>query len=213
MSGGLEPPNGIGFFKIGVSPIGTRQSFDYLETIQSEYANSPTINQLIASLNGYINPTQDFDEFFDAIWNIETAQGIGLDIWGRIVGVGRVLNIAAGNYFGFSGPSGPSGDPYNVSPFYSGQPTTSNYALSDDGFRTLILAKAASNITDGSIPSINAILLMLFPGRGNCYVVDNADMTMVYHFNFALTPVEAAIVSQSGVLPKPAGIFASVVQG
>jgi hypothetical protein len=131
---------------------------------------------------------------------------------GVFVGVGRVLNVATGTYFGFTGPSGASGDPYNQSPFYSGAPTTSNYALSDDGFRTLIYAKAAANITDGSVASINQILLTLFPGRGNCYVVDNLDMTMIYHFEFILTPVEAAIVSQSGVLPKPAGVSATIVQ-
>ena len=123
-----------------------------------------------------------------------------------------MLNVATGSYFGFTGPSGTSGDPYDQSPFYSGQVTTSNYALSDDGFRMLILAKAVANICNGSIPAINQILLMLFPGRGNCYVVDNNDMTMIYHFEFILTPVEAAIVQQSGVLPRPAGVFASVVQ-
>lgn len=208
----LFPPNGIGFFEIGVSPVGTQQAFDYLATIQSEYANSPTINTLIESFNDYINPTEEFDAFFDNIWNVETAQGIGLDIWGRIVGVTRVLNIAAGDYFGFSGPGGPSGTGYNQAPFYSGQPTTSNYALSDTAFRTLIYAKALANITDGSIPGINRILLTLFPGRGNCYVVDNQNMTMEYHFDFILTPVEAAIVSQSGVLPKPPGVSASIVQ-
>lgn len=36
-------------------------------------------------------------------------------------------------------------------------------------------------------------------------------MTMTYTFTFALTPVELAIVLNSGVLPKPTGVAASVV--
>jgi Protein of unknown function (DUF2612) len=36
-------------------------------------------------------------------------------------------------------------------------------------------------------------------------------MTMTYTFAFQLSPVELAIVTQSGVLPKPTGVLASVV--
>jgi len=32
------------------------------------------------------------------IWNIQTARGVGLDIWGRIVGVTRVLQVSSGIY-------------------------------------------------------------------------------------------------------------------
>ncbi len=73
----------------------------------------------------------------------------------------------------------------------------------------LLLAKAALNITDASIPAINAILLNLF---GNGYVIDGQDMTMVYHFTRALTPVEISIVYNSGVLPKPCGVSFTVEQ-
>ncbi|WP_415752057.1 DUF2612 domain-containing protein [Mesorhizobium sp. B2-1-8] len=36
-------------------------------------------------------------------------------------------------------------------------------------------------------------------------------MTMTYSFAFQLTPVELAIVQNSGVLPKPTGVKASIV--
>jgi hypothetical protein len=180
-------------------------------TIISQYANSPTIVQLITNMNTYLDPSVNFDAFFNLVWNVNTAQGYGLDVWGRIVGVGRVLNVAVGKYFGFDEAGTTSADPFNQSPYYAGAPTTTNFSLSDDAFRTIILAKALSNISDGSIPSINQIMLNLFPGRGNCWVTDPGGMALVYTFHFALTPVEVAIVSQSGILPKPAGVASSVV--
>jgi hypothetical protein len=183
---------------------------NYEQTIIAQYANSPTILQLIQNMNFYLDPTTNIDNFYDLMWNVATAQGYGLDVWGRIVGVGRVLQVSGGSNFGFSGPSGTSGDPFNISPFYSGAGLTSNYALSDDAFRTLIYAKALSNICDGSIPAINQLLLNLFPGQGNCYVADGENMTLTFTFNFALTPVEAAIVGQSGILPKACGVASSV---
>lgn len=180
-------------------------------TIISQYSSAPTLVSLIHSFNDWIDPRVNIDAFYDLIWNVDTAQGVGLDIWGRIVGVGRVLNVAVGKYLGFEEATNVSADPFNQSPFWSGGPTTTNYPLSDAAFRLLIFAKAMANITDGSIPSINHILLTLFPGRGNCYVTDGRDMTMTYTFDFALEPFEVAIVQGSGVLPKPVGVFATVV--
>jgi hypothetical protein len=182
------------------------------QTIISQYANSPIINQLIDNFNDYVDPYINIDNFYNLLWEVDSAVGYGLDVWGRIVGVGRVLAVAQGKYLGFEEATNVSADPYNQSPMYSGQTTTSNFALADDAYRTLIFAKALSNISDGSIPSINQILLNLFPGRGNCYVVDGSNMTMTYYFTFLLTPVESAIVSQSGILPKPVGVSATVVQ-
>ena len=68
------------------------------QTILSQYANSPTITQLIQNMDGYIDPSADIDSFYDMIWNIDSAVGKGLDIWGKIVGLenGRKLTIPSG---------------------------------------------------------------------------------------------------------------------
>lgn len=182
-----------------------------VKTVVSQYGTSPTIRQLIDSFSDWIDPAADIDNFYNMIWNVDTAVGYGLDVWARIVGVGRVLQVTStGKFFGFNEASNISADPFNTSPFYSGQQINSNFILGDDGFRVLILAKALANICDGSIPAINQILLSLFLGRGNCYIADGRDMTMTYTFAFALTPVEAAIVGQSGILPRMAGVASTV---
>jgi len=180
-------------------------------TIISQYSNSPTIRALIAQWNDAIDPSAWIDSFYNNIWNVDTAQGIGLDIWGRIVGVGRILQIASAKFFGFDEATTLSADPFNQSPFYGGQQITSAYILSDSGYRTLIYAKALANISDNSVPSINRILMTLFSGRGNAYVIDNLDMTMAYAFSFTPTPVETSIIQQSGVLPRPSGVQATMV--
>ena len=188
-------------------------------TLLSQYANSPTIVQLLQNMDTYIDPTNNINAFFSMIWNIDTAVGYGLDCWGRIVGVGRVLKVPTVDFFGFEGPAGASGVPWNQGIFYSGRgPITENYALLDEPYRALILAKALANICNATIPAINQIMINLFgadgplPVPGNCYVTDGEDMTMTYTFGGALDPVQTAIVYESGVLPKPAGVLATVVQ-
>lgn len=182
------------------------------QTIYSQFANSPSITLLIEAMNQAIDPTVNIDAFYSMVWDVSTAQGYGLDVWGRIVGVTRVLKTTSGKFFGFNEASNISADPFGQSPFYSGVSVTSNYALSDDAFRTLIYAKALYNITNGSVLSINAILMTLFAGRGNAWVTDPGGMQMTYTFDFELTPVEAAIVGQSGVLPRPSGVAATYKQ-
>lgn len=205
--------SGIGQFVIGESAIGIGPSaFDYRKTVISQYANSPTLVQLIENASAYIDPAANIDAFFDMMWNIDTAQGYGLDVWGRILGVERTLQVptAGVRYFGFKQAVGLYITGFGLGRFYGGSKNiNSNYTMTDDQYRQVLLAKAAANISDGSARGINQILLALFPGRGNAYIQDNGDMTMTYVFDFALTPVEVATIAQSGVLPRPTGVLTS----
>lgn len=183
-----------------------RALFDWFSTVISQYANSPVILELIANFAEYLDPNANLAEFYRLVFNVDTAEGYGLDVWGRIVGVSRVLNLPVpGVYFGFS-EALPGSYPFDEAIFYGGATLTSNFALSDTAFRRLILAKALANISDGSIPSINQILINLFSQYGNCYVVDRNDMSLKYSFGSTLDSVDRAIVTQSGALPKPAGV-------
>lgn len=214
--------NAIGSFAIGVSPIGDIPAFDPWSTIISQYANSPVLTEMILAFNAAVDPTENIDNFFDMMWNIYTAQGYGLDVWGKIVGVGRTLEIAVSpaaffgfdegtNWLGFGGVTGSSGGTAGGIFFGGGASITTGLTLSDADFRTLILAKAAGNISDGSILSLNNILLALFPNQG-AYVFDLQNMTCQLVFPFALTLTQQAIIAQENVLPIPAGVAFSIVQ-
>jgi len=213
---------------------------DWDRTIISQYSASSKLCALISNFNDYIDPDVNLEAFYNYIWNIDTAVGYGLDVWGRIVGVNRVLTFNASDYFGFE--EGEDWFGFGQAPFYSGVLQTDNYTLTDEAYRRLIFAKAAANITDCSIPAINQILMNLFPGRGNAYVTEGSyyqqgtwfgfeeagdavgfdqapfgeashffpsGMKMTYVFNFVLEPFEIAIVTTSGVLPKPTGVLAN----
>lgn len=213
-----NPPlgaNGIGQFKIGLSPIGAIAEYNPWTPIISQYRNSPIIDSMILAFNSAMDQTRNLSNLFDMIWNVQTAIGFGLDVWGRIVGVSRTLNLpGAGTFLGNEEANSWTG--FGPAPsqgvFYSGGGTASNFLLNDANFRTLIFAKAAGNISDGSVPSINQILLTLFPNRGACFVTDNQNMSCTLVFKFQLTVVESAILAQSNVLPIPVGVSTSISQ-
>ncbi|MDP4023715.1 DUF2612 domain-containing protein [Methylobacterium sp. NEAU 140] len=270
--------NAIGVGAIGVAPVGTLPAFDWRKTILSQYADSDRITGLIETFFQAVDQTANFDAFYDNIWNLPSAQGYGLDCWGRIVGINRVLQVTTVAWFGFSEalpgslsfgdarfagytPSlgfAEAGDQRSfdegtfafrkqfqgvdpnagAGPLYPGGQLTSNYRLSDKEYLRMIYAKARANITNGSIPAVNQILISLYPGRGNVYVQEGTPPTffgfaeaqntapfgqavfyngqtipsMQYQivFKFQPSPVDLAIVQNSGVLPKPTGIAASI---
>lgn len=185
---------------------------NFRDTITSQFANSPTIVQLVTNMDAYIRQDANFQQFFDFVWNVNTAQGFGLDIWGRIVDVKRNLTITAPvTNFGFQDGLKDYA-PFGQAPFYAGAPATSTYALSDGAYRALILAKALTNISATTSPALNQLLKNIFPGRGRCYVNDLGGMAMRYTFEFYLQPYEVAIVTSSGALPHGAGVSVSVLQ-
>lgn len=191
---------------------------NWQSTLQAQFGNSPRLMGMLESFNDAVDPAALVDDFYTKVWNIDTAVGYGLDVWGRIVGVGRVLTIpvdlSTEPYFGFSEAVGGSRiDTFGFAPFFGGGTPTTSFTLLDADYRTLILVKAFTNITDCSAKSINRALMLLFPGRGNAYVIDNLDMTVTYRFKFDLTPVELAILTQSGVIPRTTGVLVSIVTG
>ena len=188
--------------------------YDPSVTVMSQFANSPTMLQLITNMAQYLRQDLNMQAFFDFVWNVETAQGFGLDIWGRIVDISRLLHIPnSAELFGFQNSTVPPGvTPFNFGVFNSkGGAATQTYLLPDDGYRILILAKALSNISATTAPAINQILQNLFPGRGNAFVEDLGGMAMQYTFQFVLTVVESAIIGQSNALPHGAGVSVSIV--
>ena len=259
---------------------GQVHEIDYWDTVNSQYANSPILTNIIADCNAYFDPRPNLDSFYDNIWNLNSAQGYGLDVWGRIVGVERQLKVQISFWFGFQ-EALPFSLPFNTDlfpdftaplgfqegtnyatwatgsfvpgeywtssggfqgggAFWNGERLTNIETLPDSTYRLLIYAKARFNICNGSIPAINQILMNVFPNRGKCYVQEGyhglaffgfqeqhnvgtfgqdpfysneyiSSMTMQYVFDFAITPLEYAIVALSGAIPKPAGVLATVV--
>lgn len=175
------------------------------ETIQSQYANSPKLLTLIEEFSSVINQDTNIEQFKKLVWNIHTAKGFGLDIWGRIVGVTRNVNTAdtEGEFFGFT----KGFTPFDNAPF-TGQGTQfGSYKLRDDMYRQLIMIKAFANIVYATAPNINKFLNYIFGKRGKAYFLITGHMKARYYFDFILSPLEKKIVYELNLLPRPCGVL------
>lgn len=189
------------------------------KTVQKQYSNSPTLLALLDDFDQWVDLQKFSDDFLFYVWDISTAVGFGLDIWGRILGQSRYLQVSQSpdNNFGFNinAAPGTQWQPWGQAPFYGGQGGgTVAFPLADPYYRKLLLVKAAANIASTNCPSLNSLMRSMFGDRGKCYVgYDiNNPMHIGYHFEFDPTPVEVSII-ESGLFPVPAGMTVHYIYG
>ena len=98
-------------------------TWDIAETVQSQYATSKRMRAVIDAFWQAINPKSDIDLLYRKLVNPRTAEGWGLDVWGRIVAIGRSFLAVDDDtpYFGFDPPEGVKNErlnSFNNAPFY-----------------------------------------------------------------------------------------------
>jgi hypothetical protein len=171
-----------------------------LRTIQSQYGASPHIIGIVEAAAKQLDPTGDIQTFFDKVFNPLTAEGVGLDVWGRIVGASRYLDVENEDFFGFYGQQL---NPFNQAPFYiTGD--TNVFRMNDTAFRTLIFLKAAANIGNATLPSIKEILSKLFDDP--VLVMNIGEMKVRIVFTFYLTANQRALFREYGILNLGGGV-------
>ena len=171
-----------------------------LRTIQSQYGASHHIIGIVEAAAKQLDPTGDIQTFYNKVFNPLTAEGVGLDIWGRIVGASRYLPVDNEDFFGFYGQNL---NPMNQAPFFN-TGDTDLFRLTDEAYRTLIFLKAAANIGTATLPSIKEILTALF--EKPVLVMNIGEMKIRIVFTFYLSAYQRALLREYGVLNVGAGV-------
>ncbi|MCP1202235.1 DUF2612 domain-containing protein [Acetobacter oryzoeni] len=160
---------------------------DYLKTVLSQYACSARITTILEGWNQAIDPQALIDEWYNGVWNIRTATGWGLDVWGRIIGQPRTLTVPAyGIRYGIQG--------------------TEVVTLGDDDYRKLLYAGAAANIWDGTIQGTEAAYDQILSGDGSAAIRDNLDMSQDIALLGSIAPKWQAAILSDMVDVRPAGV-------
>ena len=181
-------------------------SIDVLESVQSQYAASPRILGLLIRKAALLDPGRDVMLWYDGIFNPQTAVGIGLDIWTRIVGGFRSVNVPQSDKcLGFSGSLLL---PMNHGVFWKGAESYEPILLDTRTARRFLFWKAAVNIGSAEAAEINRLLALLFPGK-TLYAIERGVMHLRVVSEFALSPVEEAFFLQYGLPGHGAGVGVS----
>ncbi len=156
---------------------------DACASIQSQYSASDNMTSVIAGFARMIDPYEEIQSFYDDIFNILSAQGQGLDLWGEIIDIPRIISVN----------------------------DASAMTLDDDHYRALLLYKALANISSSDIATLNKLLQTLIDTdigvfNGNAYVLETGPMKIRWVFEYFLNEVEMAIFKTAGTLARGAGV-------
>ena len=185
------------------------QTFMWQDSRLIQFNNSATLNAILQGLNDMLGIAAE--EFINGILNVDTAVGAQLDVIGRLVGVSRQVNfpvLYGQDSFGFDSNSFYGFDEFGGT--FDIDENTDVYTLNDEAYRTYILAKAFSNISNTSLGSLNHLLGAIFRGRGLCYVRQTGNTEISFFFGFNLKPFEINLL-QNNYIPIPAGYSSKIV--
>lgn len=180
--------------------------------IQSQYSASTRILALAAGYQKRIDPHTDVDLLYTSMIDIYTATGVGLDNWGVILQIGRVI---PGPYmeesFGFDRSML---HPFNQLPFVpdnAGGEPGAFITLDDEMFRLLLLYKALANISASDAATQNKLLSVLVDTgiggfSGAAYVLEIGPMVIRWVFEDTLSPQQLAVFKAAGTLARGAGV-------
>lgn len=146
-----------------------------------QYANSPALRTLLQAKSDFYeqNVTQFWNDWFNDVFNINTATDFGLTVWGEILDFPRQVKSNSGQI----------------------------HILTTEQYRTILKGQLLKFRMDGTAPQINEWLNVVFGNQGNVYCLDNLDMTAI-PFVFETNPSDEMLWLLSNVdfLPRPAGV-------
>lgn len=164
----------------------------------SQYANSPKFVKLVEGLTGLFNNAKLIKDWYNIVFNLKTATGFGLDIWGKILNQSR-------NFTYTNQTSGVQTE-YYLKGAMTIDGTNFSAEQIEETYRTILFMKALSYITNATDKSLNELLQFYFAEKGGkCYVIQYGTMKIRYVFEFPVNKLEKSIF-MSDVMPKPTGV-------
>ena len=146
-----------------------------------QYANSPALRTLLQAKSDFYqqNVTQFWNDWFNDVFNINTATDFGLTVWGEILDFPRQIKSNTGQI----------------------------HILTTEQYRTILKGQLLKFRMSGTAPQVNEWLNVVFGEQGRVYCLDNLDMTAV-PFVFETNPSQEILWLLSNVdfLPRPAGV-------
>lgn len=182
------------------------QASDYTGLIPAEHATAPNFVKMVGLVAGCFADITNALREIESKFDLDTALGAQLDQIGIWVGIARyVPTPLTGIYFSFDTANvgfdqGSWKGPYD--------PDTGITSLDDETYRTMIRAKIAANMWDGTMPNYRKVMAYVFQSFGAQVVaVDHQDMTMdVYFFGAVFPAVFTALLAGGYFQVKPAGV-------
>lgn len=191
----------------------------YTNSTYIQFEQATNLNNLLSGLAPYL--TINEDTFYNDFFNINTCIGDGLDNWGKLLNVPRVIYTPdLIECFGFDTGETPTpldtGYPQNFDNgnFWGGQMVANT--LTDDQYRLLLRLKYFSLNTNASLGALNYCMNIIVQLINPIYKAKFSEiglMELTLEVNFYFNDLQYAIFSNKAFMPIPLGVDYIIIQG
>jgi len=184
------------------------QEFDYSVDLSQvliwQRDNAVRLQSLLSSKQAWQDANQrDFwSNWYDDVFNLQTANDFGLSVWAIILGLPLVVSTSSGSdrpVIGF----GAHYLNFHESNFADDETALE---LTTEEKRLVLRLRYLQLVSDCCPESINEALNVVFSDMGRVYVLDGLDMTCEYVFLFLPPPRVLGVLATFDILPRPAGV-------
>lgn len=159
----------------------------------SQYANSPTFTSLDNGLQALFDDSGFVKNWYDVVFNLETATGYGLDVWGLILNRSREFEYNGNKYY-LQGAQTIGGTSFSAEQM-------------ENLYRKVLQLTAMRYIGNASIASLNNLIQFIFADEGECYCLEYGTMQIRYVFRFYMNNILKAVIET--INPHPSGVLSS----
>lgn len=156
-------------------------TIDLKQCLLWQYQNSEKLKSLILAKEKWLagHQAQFWQDWYDNVFNIDTANDFGLSVWGQILDFSRNVTAKDGSL----------------------------HYLTTEQYRMILKGQMLRFGMGASAPEINKWLSVVFAGQGACYCVDTYDMTAI-PFVFRSEPSDEIkwLLGNIDFFPRPAGV-------
>lgn len=156
-------------------------TIDLKQCLLWQYQNSEKLKSLILSKEEWYSghQAQFWQDWYDNVFNIDTANDFGLSVWGQILDFSRNVTAKDGSL----------------------------HYLTTEQYRMILKGQMLRFGMGASAPEINKWLSVVFAGQGACYCLDTYDMTAI-PFVLQADPSDEIkwLLGNIDFFPRPAGV-------
>lgn len=185
---------------------------DLLRALLWQYNDAENLQAILEAKDAWYveNQQQFWEDWFTNVFNLETANDFGLNVWSIILGQPIYIN---------NGPQ-PQGQIFGLGEFNQnltngnfGSQNGYSYQFSTPYARLLLQLRYFQLTSAGTVPEINRMLKYLFGSNyGPAFLVDDHDMTQRYLFGFTIPSEMLLMFNSFDILPRPAGVKSTMQQ-
>ena len=187
-------------------------SVDLLRAILWQYTDATNLQSILNQKDAWYlqNQTQFWENWYDDVFNLATANDFGLAVWSIILN--QPIYINSGPALSQAGIFGLGSYNQNLGNGNFGSQNGTTYQFSTPIARLLLQLRYFQLTSSGTVPEINRMLKYLFESYGLVYLVDDLDMTQRYLFFFTIPSEMLLMLTSFDILPRPAAVQSIIQQ-